>query len=76
MSFENTVGKGEIARNEQILLFLQCFIPFWRTFYQFHQVWNCCYLSLDESKISHLGKGYDLSQLKGFADNKTNVIQK
>ena len=23
---ENTVGKGEIARNEQFLLFLQCFL--------------------------------------------------
>ena len=26
MSFENTAGKGEIARNEQFLLFLQCFL--------------------------------------------------
>ena len=26
-SFENTVGKGEIARNEQFLLFPQCFSP-------------------------------------------------
>ena len=26
-SFENTVGKGEIARNELFLLFLQYFIP-------------------------------------------------
>ena len=26
-SFENTVGKGEIARNEQFLLFPQCFLP-------------------------------------------------
>ena len=25
-SFENTVGKGEIAHNEQFLLFLQCFL--------------------------------------------------
>ena len=24
--FENTVGKGEIARNEQFLLFPQCFL--------------------------------------------------
>ena len=24
--FENTVGKGEIACNEQLLLFLQCFL--------------------------------------------------
>ena len=27
-SFENTVRKGEIARNEQFLLFPQCFQPF------------------------------------------------
>ena len=33
--FENTVGKGEIARNEQFLLFLQSFLPVWRTFCYF-----------------------------------------
>ena len=27
-SFENTLGKGEITRNEQFLLFPQCFYPF------------------------------------------------
>ena len=37
-SFENTVGKGEIARNEQFLLFPQCFLPISRTFYHFHQI--------------------------------------
>ena len=31
-SFENTVGKGEIACNEQFLLFPQCFVPTWRAF--------------------------------------------
>ena len=36
--FENTVGKGEIARNEQFLLFPQCFLPVWITFYHFHQI--------------------------------------
>ena len=25
--FENTVGKGEIAHNEQFLLYPQCFLP-------------------------------------------------
>ena len=30
--FENTVGKGEIARNEQFHLFPQCFLPIWITF--------------------------------------------
>ena len=34
-SLENTVGKGEIACNEQFLLFPQCFLPFWRTFCHF-----------------------------------------
>ena len=28
MYVENTVGKGEIARNEQFLLFSQCFLSF------------------------------------------------
>ena len=27
-TFENTAEKGEIARNEQFLLFPQCFLPF------------------------------------------------
>ena len=31
-SFENNMGKGEIARNEQFLLFPRCFLSFWRTF--------------------------------------------
>ena len=26
-AFENIVGKGEIARNEQFLLFPRCFLP-------------------------------------------------
>ena len=40
-SLENTVGKGEIALNEQFLLFPQCFLSVWRTFFHFHQIWNC-----------------------------------
>ena len=35
-SFEYTVGKGEIARKEQFLLFPQCFLPVSRTFCHFH----------------------------------------
>ena len=34
-SFENTVGKGEIACYEQFLLFPQCFYPFWTVFFHF-----------------------------------------
>ena len=40
-SFENTVGIGEIARNEQFLLFPQSFPPLWRTFCHFHQIQSC-----------------------------------
>ena len=40
VSFENTLGKGEIARNEQYLLFPQCILP-WRTFRHSRQILNC-----------------------------------
>ena len=36
--FENTVGKGEIARHEQLLLFPQCFLPVWITSCHFCQI--------------------------------------
>ena len=57
-SFENIVGKGEIARNEQFLLFSQCFLPVWRTFCHSHQIENCrlSTLSLEECKMCRLGK--------------------
>ena len=35
--YENTVGKGKIAHNEQFLLFPQCFLPAWITCYHFRQ---------------------------------------
>ena len=38
--FENTVGKREIAPNEQFLLSPHCFLPFCRTFRHIHQVRN------------------------------------
>ena len=34
-SFENAVGKGEIAHNEQFLLFAQCFLLFGTTYLLF-----------------------------------------
>ena len=45
-SFENTVGKGKIAHNEQCLLF-----PVFSTYFDglsaiFHQIWNCCLQTL------------------------------
>ena len=41
MYFENTVEKGEIARNEQFPLFPQCFLYFKTAFRHFHQNQNC-----------------------------------
>ena len=35
------MGKGEIARNEQFLLFSPCFQPLWKSFCHFHQIQNC-----------------------------------
>ena len=40
-SLLKTLGKGEIARNEQFLLFPQCFLPIWITFCYFRQIRNC-----------------------------------
>ena len=37
-SFENSVEKVEIARNEQFLLFPQCFLCVWRNFFHFSQI--------------------------------------
>ena len=37
-AFENTVGKGEIAHDEQFLLFPQCFLLIWITFCHFLQI--------------------------------------
>ena len=39
-SFENTVGKGEIARKEQFLLSPQCFLPVLRIFCHFCKIQN------------------------------------
>ena len=39
-SLENTAGNGEIARDEQFLLFPQCFLPIWSTLCYFHLIPN------------------------------------
>ena len=44
------MGKGEIAHNKQFLLFPQCFLSFWRTFCNFHQIQNCCLQTLSDWK--------------------------
>ena len=58
-SFENTTGKGEIARNKQFLLFPRCFLPTLRTlsFSSNLKLTSVNSFRLEESKICHLGKG-------------------
>ena len=60
-SFENTVGKGEIARNEQFLLFPHCFPPFIENFLAVSsnsKLLSENSFSLEESKICRLGTVY------------------
>ena len=59
-AFENIVGKGEIARYEQFLLFPQCFLlnkiivsPFVHIFY----IISLFAAELEEPKIGISGKG-------------------
>ena len=55
VSSEYTVGKGEIAHNEQFLLFPQSFLPIWRT--SNLKLWSANSFSLDLSEILLFGKG-------------------
>ena len=58
--FESIVEKEEIARNEQFLLFPQCFLSFLRTFppYQSNlKLSSANSFSLEESTILSYGKG-------------------
>ena len=58
-SFENTAGKGEIAHNEQFLLFPQCFLPISEIFLPLSshlKLSSANPLNLEGSKICRLGK--------------------
>ena len=57
-AFENIVGKGEIARNEQFLLFPQCFLP--NQIIVFVHIFDSVSLfgvELEKPKIGISGKG-------------------
>ena len=58
MSCENTVRNGEIARNEQFLLFPQCFLPLGKlsTFSLNLKLRSANALNLEESKICRWGQ--------------------
>ena len=58
--FENTVGKEEIARNKQFLVFFTVFSTHLENFLPFSsnsELSSANNFSLEESKICHLGKG-------------------
>ena len=71
-SFEHVLGKGEIARNEQFLLFPHCVLPIWIIFCHFHQIQNCRLQTLPVSSLPN-NTFLDWSKLKAFADDKMNV---
>ena len=56
-SLMKTVGKGEIARDEQFLLFPQCFLIIWKTllFTSDLKLSSANCFSLEESNICRLG---------------------
>ena len=60
-AFENIVGKGEIAHNEQFLLFPQCFLLYQIIASPFVHIFDIIYLfaaELEEPKIGILGEGF------------------
>ena len=69
-SLENTVGKGEIARNEQFLLFPHCFLTYWKTFSHVHQISNC---RLQTLSIWKSKKFVVWERVKSMADAKLIV---
>ena len=59
-SFENIVGKGKVASNEQFLLFLQYFLPICEDFLPFLsnlKLSSANSFIMGLSKICRLGKG-------------------
>ena len=63
IAFENIVGKGENARNEQFLLFPQCFLLSQVIVSQFVHIFGVIFLfaaELEEPEIGISGKGLNL----------------
>ena len=68
-AFENIVGKGEIAHNEQYLLFPLCFLLYQISvspIFHFFDIISLFAVELEESKIGISGKGLTLSQTIKF----------
>ena len=77
-AFENIVGKGEIARNEQFLLFLLCF-PLDQiivsAFAHIFDIISLIAVEFAEPKICKSGKGLKGNQsiIKSFCHNPSNA---
>ena len=86
-AFENIVGKGEIARNEQFLLFPQCFLfdqTIVSAFVHISDIISFFAAEFEEPKSGISGKGLtvyqmtkilDLSKFKTVAYDKMNVAE-
>ena len=76
-AFENIVGKEEIARNEQFLLFPQCFLLHQEIVSPFVNIFDIMSLfaaELEEPKIGIQGKGLTNTYRKDYhgGDHETN----
>ena len=85
--FENIVGKEEIARDKQFLLFPQCFLLNQVIISPFVHIFDIISLfaaEFEDPKIGISGKGLtlspndrilDMTKLKAFADDKLNAAK-
>ena len=72
-AFENIVGKGEIAHNEQFRLFPHCFLFNQMTVSPFVHIFDITFLFaavLEESKIGIQGKGLTFPRLQLLGSSK------
>ena len=71
-AFENIVGKEEIARDEQFLLFPQCFLLSQKLVSPFVNIFGIILLfaaELEEPKIGILGEGLIYHRIPTFNDS-------
>ena len=78
-ALENIVGKGEIAHNEQFLLFPQCFLLYQISGSPLVHIFDVKYLfavELEESKIGISGKGLKTAALYNDTPNLDSLPHK
>ena len=66
---KKTAGKGEIARNEEFVLFPQCYLPFWRTFAIFMK------FKIVVCRLFQFGKVQNLSFRKGLIRFRKKIVR-